>query len=67
MLFHTLFTVFGWVLVVTTVGMFVVPWHWHRRFSERSVPQAVRRLPLLGIASFALGSFILLAATWPAV
>jgi hypothetical protein len=35
---------------------------WHRRFAQRSVPQALRYLTLLGIASVALGSFVLFAA-----
>jgi hypothetical protein len=67
MSFHGLFTAFGWVLVGTTAVMFAVPWQWHQRFAERSVPRALRRLPLLGLASFALGSFIILAATRGAV
>ncbi len=61
MLFAEVFTVFGWVLLVTTAGLFTVPWQWHRRFAQRSVPQALRYLTLLGIASLALGSFVLFA------
>lgn len=57
-----LFTSFGWALVVTTAGMLVVPWRWHRRFAAWSVPLAVRHLPLLGLAALALGCAILLAA-----
>ena len=67
MLLHGLFTAFGWVLVITTAVMLAVPWQWHRRFAERSVPQALQRLPLVGLASLVLGSFIIVAATYGAV
>ena len=67
MSFHGLFTAFGWVLVGTTAVMFAVPWQWHQRFAERSVPRALRRLPLLGVASLVLGSFIIVAAARGAV
>lgn len=53
------FTLFGWGLVLTTMGLCAVPWRWHRRFAERTVPQALRYLPLLGVASLALGAFVL--------
>ena len=61
MRFSALFVAFGWVLVSTTLVLAVVPWHWHRHFAQRSVPQAVRHLKLIGISSLALGSFVLVA------
>ena len=62
MLFSEFFVLFGWVLVITTVGLFAVPWQWHRRFAQRSVPYAIRSLKLVAIASFVLGCFVLVAA-----
>jgi hypothetical protein len=53
------FTLFGWGLVLTTICLCAVPWRWHRRFAERTVPQALHHLPLLGVASLALGAFVL--------
>lgn len=61
MLFSDVFSVFGWVLVLTTVGLLVVPWRWHQRFARLAVPYAVRHLRLLAVASFLLGGFILVA------
>ncbi|OYT91279.1 MAG: hypothetical protein CFE43_14385 [Burkholderiales bacterium PBB3] len=49
----------GWVLVLTTALMFLVPWRMHRAFAQRSVPQALAQLPLLGFASLAGGTAIL--------
>lgn len=59
MLFSSAFRLFGWILVITTVVLFAVPWRWHHRFAQKSVPHAVRHLRLFGLASLALGGFIL--------
>jgi hypothetical protein len=56
-----LFGVFGWVLVGTSAALLPVPWHWHRRIAEWSVPQALRFTPLLGVASLLAGAGVLLA------
>lgn len=58
MAFPRVFTVAGAVLVVTTVVLALVPWPWHRRFAQRSVPAALRFLPLLGLASLAMAGFV---------
>ena len=46
MWFPDLFGVFGWLMVVTALGLFLIPWHWHRRFGEWAIPLAVRRMRL---------------------
>lgn len=55
------FSLFGWVLLVSTAGLLVVPWHWHRRFAQQAVPRAVRYIALIGWASLAAGAFVLVA------
>ncbi len=62
MLESGLFSVFGWVLVGTSAVLLMVPWHWHRRLAEKSVPQALRFTPLLGLASLLMGGGVLMAA-----
>jgi hypothetical protein len=57
-----LFTIFGWLLIGTTAALFLVPWHWHRRFAQRVVPVALRYLPVVTVVSMAMGSFILWSA-----
>lgn len=59
MKFSGVFTVFGWVLIVTTVVLFFVPWKLHRRFAEWAVPLATKRMMLLGFGSYIAGLFIL--------
>ena len=57
------FNIFGWVLLVTTACLLLVPWRWHRRFAQHAVPHATRYITLVGMASLALGGVILLAAS----
>lgn len=61
MLFAEVFAGFGWILLLTTTVLLVVPWRWHRQFARRSVPKALRHLPLMAVASLALGGFVLFA------
>jgi hypothetical protein len=53
-----LFRGFGWLLLVTTAGLALVPWQRHRQFTERHVPQALQYLPLIGVASLLIGAGI---------
>jgi len=59
--FPLAFTAFGWAIVITTVGLALVPWRWHRRFAQQAVPRVLQYLPLLGLASLLLGGFVLFA------
>ena len=52
-------TVFGWLLIGTTLVMALVPWRTHRRFAETSVPQALRFLPMIGASSMVLSGWLL--------
>lgn len=56
-----LFNAFGWVLIVTSIAMFVVPWRWHRQFAQQAVPYALRSIKLLGACSIALGTVLVAA------
>lgn len=61
MLLSGAFNLFGWVLLVTSAGLLLVPWRWHHRFAQHAVPPVARHLALVGLASLALGGFILVA------
>ena len=52
-------TAFGWLLIVTTAVMAIVPWRIHRRFTEAAVPKALRFLPMIGVTSVVLGGLFL--------
>ena len=55
------FNLFGWVLLVTTACLLLVPWRWHQRFAQQAVPRATRHITLIGLASLAIGGLILAA------
>jgi hypothetical protein len=59
MRFGVAFSSFGWLLVVTSAGLALVPWRWHRTFAQRAVPYALRYPRLLGLAALLLGGSVL--------
>ena len=54
-----IFSLFGWVLIVTTAVLFLVPWSLHRQFALQAVPHAFRHIKLLGLSSIALGALLI--------
>jgi hypothetical protein len=61
MLFPSAFALFGWVLLLTTAGLLLIPWRWHHRFAQRAVPEALRFLPWVGLFSVVFGGLVLSA------
>ncbi len=59
-LYPRVFSLFGWMIVATTLCLLFIPWKWHRRFAEKAVPIALGYLPIISIASLVLG-FVILA------
>jgi hypothetical protein len=59
MLLPAAFNVFGWLLLVTTACLLLVPWQWHHRFARQAVPRAIRHITLIGLASLVFGGVIL--------
>jgi uncharacterized protein YjeT (DUF2065 family) len=58
-----LFQMFGWLMIVTTIGLLLVPWRWHRAFAARVMPQVYARMRLFAVGAFGLGVFILYNVT----
>ncbi len=61
MMFPAVFSAVGWMLLITTGFLCLVPWRVHQRFAQRSVPQALRHLRWIGMASLMFGGAILTA------
>ena len=55
---------FGWILVVTTIPLLVLPWRWHHRLAQRIVPPFLGLLPLVGLCSMIAGAAILGCIDW---
>ncbi|MBP6626847.1 MAG: hypothetical protein KA187_05470 [Arenimonas sp.] len=56
------FQAFGWLLLLTTAVLLLLPWRWHQAFARQMVPRALPFLPVIGLASLGLGVFVLVAA-----
>jgi hypothetical protein len=52
----------GTILLVTTAIMLAVPWRVHRVFAQRSVPEALVYLPVIGISALIVGCTVLWSA-----
>lgn len=61
MLWPKAFWVFGWLLVISTAVLMLIPWRWHRRFARKVVPPITRHTWLFGLVSLPLGGGILFA------
>lgn len=61
MLLSDVFDLFGWVLLVTTACLLLLPWRWHHRFARQAVSRATRYIALIGVVSLMLGGLILAA------
>lgn len=59
MLFPTVFLVFGWMLIGTSAVLALIPWRWHKRFADRSLPPVLKFPKLMAIFSAAIGLFLL--------
>lgn len=57
----TPFIVLGWMLLGTSLLLLFLPWQWHRRFAQQSVPIALRHIGIIGVASLASGVFVLMS------
>ena len=63
MWYPKLFEGFGWLIIITTVGLLLVPWQWHNKFGRWAIPLAIRHLKLYALGASALGAFILYAVS----
>jgi uncharacterized protein YjeT (DUF2065 family) len=59
MRYPELFRLFGWLIVVTTVGLLLMPWQWHRKFGSGAMPLVLRHMRLFALGAVALAVFIL--------
>lgn len=59
MWYPTVFNVFGWILIVSSAVLLVLPWKWHREYARRTVPQVLKLIYLFAVGAFALGIFVM--------
>lgn len=65
MAFGPAIAIFGWMLVVTSLALAIVPWRFHQRFAAWVVPQVTQHMPLIGVVSIVGGVALLAAVILP--
>ena len=60
-----IFRAIGWVVLVSSVGLVLIPWQWHHRFAKRVLPIFIRYMRLYAISAFVFGIIILYAIIAP--
>jgi hypothetical protein len=61
----TLFRVIGWAIVISSVGLLLMPWQWHNRFGEMIRPQLLRLVKVYALGAFGFGCLLLYGILWP--
>jgi len=54
-----MFRAIGWVIVISSLALLLMPWRWHHRFGKRVLPAVVRHMTLYGVGVFAFGCLLL--------
>jgi intracellular septation protein A len=54
-----LFRIVGWIVVVSSVGLLLIPWRWHHRFGQRVMPLVLRHMRLYAVGLMAFGVLLL--------
>jgi len=59
MWYPELFALFGWLIVVTSIALLLVPWRWHQRLGTWVIPLTIRYMRLYALGAVALAAFVL--------
>jgi hypothetical protein len=53
------FHLFGWLIVISSIVLLLIPWRWHKKFADIVVPPMTKRVWVFGLFSLPLGLVIL--------
>ncbi|WKZ36676.1 MAG: hypothetical protein QY332_01880 [Anaerolineales bacterium] len=59
MWYSNLFNLFGWILIVTTIGLLLTPWQWHHKLGERVIPLTLQYMKFYALGAFLLGILVI--------
>jgi hypothetical protein len=54
-----LFRLVGWAIVVSSIGLILIPWRWHHRLGIWVLPVIARHMKLYAVGLFAFGALLL--------
>ena len=52
--FSYVFKLFGWLIIVTSAVLLLLPWRWHQRFAKFVLPPLIRRVWLFAVLALPL-------------
>lgn len=55
----SMFRIIGWAIVISSVGLLLIPWRWHHRFGQWVLPTLIRHMTLYAVGLFAFGVFLI--------
>lgn len=55
------FRALGWLMVATAIALMLLPWRWHHRFAQRTIPMVIRHLRLYALAVVAFAGLLVYA------
>lgn len=58
----SIFRVIGWAIVISSVGLMLLPWRWHHHFGQWALPTVVRHMRLYAVGLFAFGVLLVYGA-----
>lgn len=61
MWYSDLLNLFGWILIITSIGLLLIPWQWHHKFGEWAIPLTLRYMKFYALGAFVLGIFFVYA------
>jgi len=59
MWYSNFINLFGWVLIVTSIGLLLIPWQWHHKFGEWAIPLTLCYMKVYALGAFVLGTLVL--------
>lgn len=59
--FSYVFKLFGWLIVVTSMVLLLLPWRWHQRFAQTVLPPLTKQVWLFALLSLPLSVALLYA------
>jgi hypothetical protein len=59
MWYSNILYIFGWILVITAIGLMITPWQWHHKFGEYVIPLTIRFMKFYAVGALLLGIFVL--------
>ena len=65
MLYSLGFEIFGWIIIISTIILILMPWTWHNKFGKWAIPFTIRNLYFYAVSASIFGIFILYCIVKP--